>query len=199
MWNQDNTAQTVPGLVPISSTITSGGRGWFGTATVGCDYQVSSSFVIGAYGDWDFGDIKGTPEILGFAGNESEKWAWSAGARIGYLLTPTVLGYFSGGYTQAHFDPINVALVVAPFTPAGVTVPAQTYNGWFLGSGFDYAISILPSGFFLRTEYRYSTFNAADLSVVSNTTGLPIGAGDHSKKFVQSVRSELIWRFNFGH
>ena len=28
-----------------------GGRGWFGTVQVGCDYQIGSNIVIGAFGD----------------------------------------------------------------------------------------------------------------------------------------------------
>ena len=183
--------------MPLTSTVTSGGRGWFGTAGAGCDYQVSSNIVIGAYGDWDFGDIKGNPSALGFVGSESEKWAWAAGGRIGWLVTPTVLTYFSGGYTQAHFDQVNVNFLTPPFGSAGFNAPAQTYNGWFLGSGFDYAVSILPAGFFLRSEYRYSTYQTTDVPLVSNTTGVSIGAAINTQKFVQSVRSELIYRFNW--
>ena len=36
-----------------------GGRGWFGTVQVGCDYQIGSNIVIGAFGDYDFSGIKG--------------------------------------------------------------------------------------------------------------------------------------------
>ena len=199
MWNQDNFLETDPGHVAITVTTTSGGRGWFGTAGAGCDYQVSSNIVIGAYGDWDFGNIKGQFEPAGRneVGTESEKWAWAVGGRIGWLVTPTVLTYFSGGYTQAHFDAIGLDSVF----PGGIfplNVGANTYNGWFLGSGFDYAVSILPSGFFLRSEYRYSTYQAADLSIF-RPTGVSFGEAINAKKYVQSVRSELIYRFNWGH
>jgi outer membrane immunogenic protein len=195
MWNQDNFQETAA-LVATTATATAGGKGWFGTAGAGCDYQVSSNIVIGAYGDWDFANIKGqlNPSGSGIVGTESEKWAWAAGARIGWLVTPTVLTYFSGGYTQADFDNINFGLIAAPFTSNVTNIAAHTYNGWFLGSGFDYAVTILPSGFFLRSEYRYSTYQAADLPFLT-----PAGAELNSKKFVQTVRSELIYRFNWGH
>ena len=195
MWNQDSFVEDL-GHVPLTNTTTSGGRGWFGTAGLGCDYQVSSSIVIGAYGDWDFGDIKGefAPAGVGLVGTESEKWAWAVGGRIGWLVTPTVLTYFSGGYTQAHFDSVSFNALPAQRSLVGFSMGANTYNGWFLGSGFDYAISVLPSGFFLRSEYRYSTYQAADLSLLS--AGVPFEAVN-SKKFVQSVRSELTYRFNW--
>ena len=48
MYNQD-----VNNLFGGSETETLGGRGWFGTGQVGCDYQVTPSFVIGAFGDYD--------------------------------------------------------------------------------------------------------------------------------------------------
>ena len=44
MWNQDVVAlDTITG--PFSARQTGGGRGWFGTAQVGCDYQLSSNWV----------------------------------------------------------------------------------------------------------------------------------------------------------
>jgi outer membrane immunogenic protein len=199
MWNQDNFTESDPGHVASSATSTAGGRGWFGTAGAGCDYQVSSSIVIGAYGDWDFGDIKGqfNPAGTTIVGTESEKWAWAVGGRIGWLVTPTVLTYFSGGYTQAHFGAVAFdTSVLRGSTP--FSMDAHTYNGWFLGSGFDYAISILPSGFFLRSEYRYSTYEAADLPILT-PAGLPTGTAVNAKKFVQTVRSELTYRFNWSH
>ncbi len=101
MWNQDNVHETDPGHVPISPLFTAGGRGWFGTAGAGCDYQVSSNIVIGAFGDWDFGSIKGQFDSFFNSAQESEKWAWGAGGRIGWLVTPTVLTYFSAVHPGA--------------------------------------------------------------------------------------------------
>jgi outer membrane immunogenic protein len=195
-WDQDQFQETDPGHVAITATATSGGRGWFGTAGAGCDYQVSSSIVIGAYGDWDWSDIKGQLEPAAglIVGTESQKWAWAAGGRIGWLVTPSVLTYVSGGYTQANFDTINFNSVITG-APTIFSIASHTYNGWFLGSGFDYAISFLP-GLFLRTEYRYATYQADDLPFLQ-TVGGPTFLALNSKKNVETVRSELIWRFNW--
>jgi len=198
MWNQDNQLED-PFPTVAGSTVTTGGRGWFGTAGGGCDYQVSSSIVIGVLGDWDFGDIKGqfSPPDFQDVGTESEKWAWSVGGRIGWLVTPTFLTYVSAGYTQAHFDQVNF---VNMFTgaPSEFFMPSQNYSGFFIGSGFDYAITALPlpPGFFLRTEYRYSTYEAKDVQFLF-LDGDPLGEGVNSKKFVQTVRTSLVWRFNW--
>jgi outer membrane immunogenic protein len=73
---------------------------------------------------------------------------------------------------------------------------AKTFNGWFLGGGYEYGISFLP-GLFWKTEYRYSSFHAADITEVFDATGLPTGDGVHASKHEQTVRTELVWRFNW--
>src|SRR5207249_3607963 len=85
---------------------TAGGRGWFGTAQIGCDYQLSGNWVIGAFADWDFGDIRGTASVAqtNLTFRESQKWSWAAGGRLGYVVMPNLLTYVSGGFTEAHFN-----------------------------------------------------------------------------------------------
>ena len=106
--------------------------------------------------------------------------------------------FVSGGYTQAFFNQINLgADTGGPFGPGGFYVPAQAYTGWFLGSGYEYAIDYLP-GLFWKTEYRYASYSAHDIAFLSNTTNLPTGFGMNSSKEIQTVRTELVWRFNWG-
>ena len=180
MWNQDTYTEG-PGL--NSSTSTNGGRGWLGRVGTGCDYQIASRFVIGAFGDYDFMNVHGSFQDLvsGYVGDENESGAWGVGGRIGYLVTPSLLTYFDGGYTQARFDPVNLSESFAPFTPNVLNFAGHTYNGWFLGGGEEYALgSIIPiSGLFWRTEYRFASYQAADLPVYVNSTGLPAGWAEH--------------------
>jgi hypothetical protein len=35
---------------------------------------------------------------------------WAVGGRLGWLVTPTLLTYVSGGYTQARFNEVNYVL-----------------------------------------------------------------------------------------
>ena len=198
LWNQENFHETDPGHVATSQTTTAGGRGWFGTVQVGCDYQIAPSWVIGAQGDWDWGSLKGSPFIaIGNVGDETNSWTWGAGGRIGYTPMSQLLAYVSGGYTQANFDGFGLASSTTGI-PNGLTIPANTYHGWYLGSGYEYGIGFLP-GLFWKTEYRYSSFDAADLSHIVIATGVTNGTATNSKKFIQTIRSELVYRFNWFH
>jgi outer membrane immunogenic protein len=128
----------------------------------------------------------------GFAttADEKESSAWAAGGRIGYLITPSVLTYVNGGWTQTNFDQMDV--VRSNGTATGISYPAHTYQGWFIGSGFEYAFTWLPiNGLFVRTEYRYSTFQKNDLTATN-------GNVLHAEKQVQTATTSLVWRFNWG-
>jgi len=186
MWNQDVSATTPAG---VTATTTSGGRGWFGTLQGGCDYQISPRIVLGAFIDGDFSDLSSTVLIPpGATASEKESSAWAIGARAGWLVTPGLLGYVSGGFTQANFDQLNFA---GPAFPGGF-VASHTYDGWFLGTGYEYALDFLPwPGIFWKTEYRYSSYGSDDLPVI----GFP--ATINSQKAIQTIRTEIVWRFNF--
>ena len=145
MWNQDSFTETTAGLVPLSVSTTFGGRGWFGQVGAGCDYQIGSSFLIGAFGDYDFMSLKGQymDPLTGFVGQEKETDSWAVGGRLGYIALPGLLTYINGGYTQARFDQVNFGSLITG-APLGLDIAATTYDGWFLGGGTETSLS----GFF---------------------------------------------------
>jgi outer membrane immunogenic protein len=192
---------TVPGVGGgVFPNGDAGGRGWLGTLQVGYDAQLSN-FVVGVFGDYDWSRIKGTLADQGSGNNFSleQKSAWSVGGRIGYLVTPQFLTYFSGGYTEANFRG-STGVCASGGGACGVgflpTVPSHTYSGYFLGGGTEYALSWFGPGWTVKTEYRladYSsdTFAATGPGVVAGTTAT-------MRPFVQTVRSELTYKFNWG-
>lgn len=211
LWNIDHNFQgnaNVGGFT--TSQTTSGGRGAFGTVGGGCDYQFSpasgwGNWVVGVFADYDFMDLHRNLSESFVAGNEKETSAWAVGGRIGYLVTPNVFSYFNGGYTQTHFDGVNFSLTSSPFASFS-TFGSHNYSGWFLGGGTEISLSgffglPLPSGLFLRSEYRFSSFNGASLPVTLTTIapGTVIGT-ENTKPFVQTITTALVYRFNwFGH
>jgi outer membrane immunogenic protein len=201
MWNQNHYLETDPGHVATTPAATAGGRGWFGTVQAGCDYQFADRWVFGVFGDYDFGSLKGTLNPVGttFVGEEKLRDSWAVGGRLGYVVFPQLLAYVSGGYTQARFNqvdffggPVVLAAVAPPVSLAG-----QTYSGWFLGTGYEYGLEFLP-GLYWKTEYRFAEYQAKDVPVIFTGTGVGTGTAAHSEKFVQTIRSELVWRFNWG-
>jgi outer membrane immunogenic protein len=138
-------------------------------------------------------------------GPEKESGSWGVGGRIGYIVTPNLLTYFNAGYTQAHFDQINFSDTTAPFTPLGIDIASHTYDGWFIGGGTETSLSgflglSLPPGLFLRSEYRYASYSAANLPYVDTATGVPVGLAEHMTKYVQTIGTSLVWKFNWmGH
>jgi outer membrane immunogenic protein len=213
IWDQEHTTTTSFGGVPNGITVenSGGGRGWLGRFGGGCDYQLSGGFfsnvVIGAFGDYDAMSLRGSMSPLTIGGgfplvaNENETGAWAAGARIGYLITPSILTYVDAGWTGTRYSQMNITTNLGVGT--GVGFPQHTYQGWFIGSGWEYALNWAPvRGLFLRSEYRYGTYENADLLQINFATGAPVGnagLGDvlHATKYVQTATTSLVWRFNW--
>jgi len=211
LWNQENTGYDdgAPNgrlltRTRITETVTTGGRGYFGTVQGGCDYQfagMGQQFVIGVNADYDFDSIRGyhNPPGTNWWAQEKMSSAWAIGGRVGWLAFPSLLTYFSAGYTEATFDSQTYTNLNGP--PFGILsgtyTPGRTYKGWYLGAGDEYALNFLP-GLFWKTEYRFSQFDQVTNPVLITATNLRTGYSEDSKKYVQTLRSELVYRFNWG-
>jgi outer membrane immunogenic protein len=94
-------------------------------------------------------------------------------------------------------------LAIAGGGPVGLSLAAQTYNGWFIGSGFEYSFDWLPiHGLFLKTEYRYAQYggNGVNVPITGTTVAgfvVPPGVSLNSQKATEMVSTELVWRFNW--
>jgi outer membrane immunogenic protein len=220
LFDQENTSFDTfdffgTGGAQLTDTSTTGGKGWLGRVGGGCDYQFSflgnQSWVIGGFADYDWTNIRGRVEDpllggtfgggFGAVGEEKMNNQWAVGGRIGWVPLPGLLTFVSGGYTQAHFDATSFNASVFPFigTPLLVGRDAATYHGWFVGGGEEYAFTWLPvPGLFWKTEYRVSEFDRQNLIVRDLTDG-DLVATTQSKKWVQTVTTSLVWRFNWGN
>jgi outer membrane immunogenic protein len=195
LFNQDSFTTDQNG--GSTSNVTNGGRGFFGTAGGGCDVQFGS-WVLGAFGDYDFTDLKGDVVIPGLdaVGREKQDSAWAVGGRLGYTLTPTILTYVNGGYSQAGFSGVEF-FRQTDGAPTGRNIADHTYSGWFVGSGFEYSLGWMP-GLFWKTEYRFAQYNRDSLPILNNAGALT-GLNLESDKTIQTIRSELVWRFSWGN
>jgi outer membrane immunogenic protein len=181
---------------------TAGGRGWFGTVQGGCDYQFNN-WVVGAFADYDFMDVHGDVTTFGTfgptaTGQQKLDQQWAVGARAGYLVLPQLLTYVSGGYTQAHWT--STTLANNPFNANGgpFNMAGTTKGGWFIGTGDEYALTTFLPGLFWKTEYRFSEFDRSNVGINFVAGNLASGISETQKFREHSVRSELVYRFNWG-
>ncbi|MGY8678964.1 hypothetical protein Q2941_14365 [Bradyrhizobium sp. UFLA05-153] len=186
------------------------GKGWLAGGGGGCDYQFglgggggffgTGQFVIGVLADYYWSDMRGDrPSILSpfFSAQEKVNSQWAVGGRIGWLVNPNTLTYFSGGYTEAHltgtgnfFTPINNTFL-------GTVIPGRTVQGWFLGGGVEYQSGWIPN-LTWKTEYRVSEYNRTDRFENVIATGLSTNFFSSDRLITQTVMTSLVYRFNWG-
>jgi len=128
---------------------------------------------------------------------------WAVGGRIGWLVNPNTLTYFSGGYTEATLTGVgNYFTTVPPAGFVGIGIPGRTVQGWFLGGGVEYQSGWIP-GLTWKTEYRFSEYdniNRSEFNTGLGFNGAPgtlVGTVSNDKLFTQTVMTSLVYRFNF--
>jgi outer membrane immunogenic protein len=200
MWDGDvDTRATVAGTV-LTTRQRMGGDGYFGTVGAGYDWQFTPSWVGGIFADGQFGSIRGTmQDAFNFvSGRETDRTNWAAGVRVGYLVAPTVLSYVNGGYSGASFSGSTMASNAGG---AGIaTTPSFHRDGWFVGGGVENQLSffgVFGPGWFMKTEYRAAEYTRITLPETFVATGLPTGFSTTFKPIVQTVSTQLVYRFNW--
>jgi outer membrane immunogenic protein len=200
LWAGDEHVQTTVGAFPLSIDQRQGGSGWFGTVGAGYDWQFNGSWVAGIFADGEFGSLRGTianpvPGPSGISGRETVRDMWAAGVRLGYLVAPNVYSYVNGGYTGSNWSGSTLY-----FNSNGN--PARTTNGfdrqgWFVGGGVENSLGFFGPGWFMKTEYRASQFDRANVQDYF-LNGTPTGFAITMKPWVQTVSTSLVYRFNWG-
>jgi len=151
---------------------------------VGFNWQVAPQWVVGVEGDYGWASktttLNGTfyPSNFPFGlgglvpDTFSVKTTWDASARgrAGFLVTPSVLVYATGGAAWLHVEstsscstnPVAGQCRANPFTftPAVIT-DSKTKTGWTIGGGVE---AMLWGNWLARAEYRY-----ADYGTITNT------------------------------
>ena len=132
----------------------------------------------------------------GLGGEEKLKKSWAAGGRIGWLPFNQLLVYVSGGYTASavrrHQSRFRSQWCAVPVSSIG----KHTYSGWFIGTGYEYGLELAPGPVL---EDRISLRRLRHGAGAGSSPARPCRANlIDQHKYVQTVRSELVWRFNFG-
>jgi outer membrane immunogenic protein len=171
-----------------------GGRGYFGTVGGGYDWQINPTWVVGIFGDAQFGDIRGSlaDAALGITGRLKNDTNYAAGARLGYLISPNALSYVNAGYSHADFKGVAFN--------DGTSIGKSHRDGWFVGGGVENDLNLLgihAPGWFMKTEYRVAEYDRKTSDIV-DAGGVSTGTGIAFKPYVQTVQTSLVYRFNWG-
>ncbi|TPW30795.1 porin family protein [Martelella alba] len=138
-WNQQKFSAK-----DINSSSHESNSGTIG-AFAGYDYQFSNNVVLGVEGDVTYNPDNNAKFTYaqGQSGKMGYDWEGSIRGRLGYAFDNTLL-YTTGGWAIA--DGYNLA---------NGTKKEDTYNGWTIGAGVDYAFT---NNIFARVEYRYTDY-----------------------------------------
>ncbi|HEX2366550.1 MAG TPA: porin family protein [Bradyrhizobium sp.] len=177
---------------------TQGGDGWLGTAGIGYDWQVNPSWVVGVFGDGQWGSLKGTIQDQGpfLAGRINNDYAYAAGVRVGYLVAPNVLSYVNGGWSGSHWKGTTLFNTITG-GPTGTTNSFDR-SGWFVGGGVENNLNIFgitAPGWFMKTEYRSAFYDTKNISEFVG--GVSNGRDITFKPWVQTITTSIVYRFNW--
>jgi outer membrane immunogenic protein len=149
-----------------SGTTTLNQRGVVGGGQIGYNYQINKNILIGAEADFQGSSVQGGGTSYGFASATSPvnnvthfqdglvysgagiNWIGTVRARVGYLVTPSILLFGTGGFAYGntwanvnswgyHWHPFN------PSVPSDIVFPSyQSTNnvsvGWTAGGGAEW-------------------------------------------------------------
>ncbi len=118
-------------------------RGWLGTVMAGYNWQLGRT-VLGVETDVGTGNLGGS--ISNGAGTTIVRELNAIGsfrARAGFLLTPALMLYATGGFAWANMD----------FERAGVASKSELLRGYQIGTG---AEMLLSRNWTMRLEYLYT-------------------------------------------
>ena len=157
------------------------GAGFIGGIHAGYNYQIAPTWVVGIEGDWMWSSEKGswtqgwfnpntgTVSAPGSFTTMSEKLNLlsSIRGRIGYLATPNLMAYGTGGVAFARFD--DEASNSNGTAYATAASDHNTQTGFTVGGGLEY---MMTAYWTVKAEYLFYRFNSGQ-SVTANSTAFP--------------------------
>ena len=176
--------------------VSGNGSGFAGGGQIGCDYQFSGGFVIGARElfDWTNNSRSRTFASTAFGGlaataDFKNQWFDTLTARLGYAVVPNMLFYFQGGGAWAHTTTsVNV-------TSGGTLFGGQisnTRSGWTIGGGAEWMFAPHWSAFL---EGNYMDFGTKSGTVVTPAAPCATGCSISGKTTESNVLVGVNYRF----
>ena len=76
----------------------------------------------------------------------------------------------------------------------GLVLPAQTFDGWYVGGGIEFEVGSFFPGLYWRTEYRFADYQSRNVSQLLAGT---VHSIDRVRPQEQSIWTALVYRFNW--
>ncbi len=164
-WTSVSLTGGAPILPPNSASLN--GSGIRAGGYIGYNVKFAPLWVAGLEGDLAYARF--TKSVSPFPGfplgrptdTDTLKLGWDASirGRLGFLISPTVLLYGTGGVAWQEITTNSTCATGAGFCGAGAPFTSGNVRtdkaGWTLGGGIEAA---LTNHWFVRAEYRYSDF-----------------------------------------
>jgi outer membrane immunogenic protein len=163
--------------LPLSGT--DDGSSVIGGLHGGYNWQLAESWLMGIEADWSFARAGGSftqplsffpagPAIAGTAVTLSSRldWVSSLRGRFGYLVTPALLAYATGGVAWARINYGASTIDSSSGYNASASV-SDTPTGYAVGGGLEWAVT---NHWFARAEYLFYRFNNSP-SVIAPAAG----------------------------
>lgn len=195
------------GQPPASSFKTSG---VLGGLQFGYNYQVNRNWLVGLETDFEWSGMSGSATssgsylgIVPFTASADEhiRWFGTLRGRLGYLPTPNLLAYVTGGFAYGKVEHSgryvdvstnDLGVKVSPFgayCAGGATCFAGTSSsvdtGWTLGAGLEYAVW---QNWTLKAEYLYVSL---DNTTMTETALMANGASTPASFDANFGRTDL--------
>jgi len=179
----------------------------------GVNWQIAPTWIVGIEGDYGYSHTTFTHSGLpgctigclggfvfppgGTAGGDqasvSPGWDASLRARLGYLVTPTLLVYGTGGIAWQGIEAtgscgpyVTSFYCIGPPQPDPSSVTKSAIlTGWTVGAGAEWRFS---PHWTLRGEYRFSDFNTWNSVFAFGATP---GGGDNTYRFQLKVQTQI--------
>jgi len=189
-WSDSNAVTVGSGSFPPfnpivgiagSGVLAPNSDGFIGGGQIGYNYQFANSFVAGL--EADIQGVAGSnntassfgafgPLASSISASKSIDYLGTVRGRVGYLITPSLLVYGTGGlaYGQANLSS-SIFQTVGGLVGTSSSAFSDTRVGWTAGGGVEWLF--LPK-WSAKVEYLYYDLGAVSTSSVISFTGIPV-------------------------
>ena len=145
---------------------------------VGHNWAIAPNWVLGVEGALNYSGLEGDDNFDDSDNNEfAADWEGSLTAHVGVAVSPKAMIYVLGGYSWLSGDS-NV-------TNAPTESVSETYGGWKLGAGLEFACTPNMN---VRLQYSHTDYDSETLTFTTNGYDMETGPS------VDEVSLGLSWR-----